>query len=414
MNAQIIAIGDEILQGQTLNTNANFLAKKITDLSFIVEKLCTIGDTRAAIINALDNSVGKVNLILITGGLGPTSDDITKKVLADYFDGELVENAEVLEDVRKFVEARGFELNELNRKQALVPTTCQVIRNPIGTAPTMMFEKNNSIIVSMPGVPFEMRQIFEEKIIPALKKKIEFPTSCIKFVHTLGIPEAMLASKLENFEKTLPDNIKLAYLPSPEGVKIKLLSFGGNQGRLCENIKEQITKLEKTLGNHIFGYNNDTIEKVIARILTESNKTVSTAESCTGGNVGHKLTSIPGSSKYFCGGVISYSNNAKIKTLGVSSETIENYGAVSKQTVLEMAKGAMKLFKTDYSIAISGIAGPDGGSAEKPVGTTWIAIGSKNDIRAFVFKFGTRRDINVRRATATALHLLLNFIHEKK
>ena len=410
MDAQIISIGDEILQGQTLNTNANFLSQKLTNLSFVVKKICTIGDTRTAIINSLDNSIGKVNLVIVTGGLGPTSDDITKKVLAEYFDGELVENSEVLEDVKNFVEARGFELNDLNRKQALVPTTCEVIRNPIGTAPTMLFEKNNTILISMPGVPFEMQQIFDEKVIPTLKKQLEFPTSCIKFVHTLGLPEAMLSAKLSEFENELPNNINLAFLPSPEGIKIKLSSFGGHQGRLCENIKEQISKLEKIIGDNIFGYENDTLEKVLAKALIDNKKTISTAESCTGGLVGHKLISIPGSSEYFCGGVVSYSNNAKIKTLEVNEKTIEKFGAVSKETVIEMAKGTLKLFNTDYAIAVSGIAGPDGGTDEKPVGTTWIAIGSKDDIRAYIFKFGTRRDINVRRAVATAMHLLLNFI----
>ena len=410
MDANIISIGDEILQGQTLNTNANFLSQKLTDLSFIVKKICTIGDNRTAITDALDFSVGKVNLVIMTGGLGPTSDDITKNVLADYFDGELIENPKVLGNVKKFVEARGFELNEQNRKQALVPTTCEVIENPIGTAPAMLFERNNTIVISMPGVPFEMRQIFDEKVIPVLKKRVEFPSSCIKILHTLGIPEAMLSAKLSEFEKELPDNIKLAFLPSPEGIKIKLSSFGGHQKRICDNIETHIMKLKKILKNNIFGYGEDTLEKVLSKILIKNKKTVSTAESCTGGLVGHKLTSISGSSDYFCGGVVSYSNNAKMKTLNVSEKTIDEYGAVSKETVVEMANGVLKLFKTDYAIAVSGIAGPNGGTKDKPIGTTWIAIGSKDDIQAFVFKFGTLRDINVRRASSTALHLLLNYI----
>lgn len=414
MNVQIIAIGDEILQGQTLNTNAKFLAKEMTNHAFSVEKLCTIGDTKDAIFSALDNSVGKYSIILMTGGLGPTSDDITKKVLAEYFDGELIENEEVLADVEKFVKNRGFEINDFNRKQALVPSTCEVIRNPIGTAPTMLFEKNNSIIISMPGVPFEMKQIFTEKVIPNLKSKITFPDSCIKFVQTFGIPESVMAEKLSDFEKELPKNIKIAFLPSPEVLKIKFFSFGEEQKTICANINTQIEKLKTILGKNIFGFDGITLEKAVAEKLIELKKTVSTAESCTGGHIGHKFTSIPGSSEFFCGGVVSYSNRVKIQTLGVKTETIENFGAVSEETVREMAAGALKLLKTDYTIAVSGVAGPGGGSKEKPVGTTWIAVGSKNKILSFMFKFGNRRDINIRRATATALFMLLNFIKEEE
>ncbi len=410
MNAKIIAIGDEILQGQTLNTNAHFLAQRLTELSFRVEQISTVGDLKKAITEELDNSVGKFNLIIFTGGLGPTSDDMTKKVLADYFNGELVENADVLEDVKRFVESRNFTLNENNRKQALVPSTCEVVRNPFGTAPGMIFNKNNSTIISLPGVPFEMKQLFSEKIIPRLNKIFDFHTKCIKFIHTLGLAESILAEKLEEFESQIPANIKMAYLPSPEDIKIRLWAFGGNQKRVCDLTKELIEKLKSILGNYIFGYDDDSLETVLSKLLTEKNKTISLAESCTGGNIGHSITSIAGSSNYFKGGVISYSNEAKINILKVNSQTIEKFGAVSEQTVTEMAKGALDLFNTDYSIAVSGIAGPDGGTNEKPVGTTWIAIASKHEIITNLYKFGTRRDINIRRATATALFNMINFI----
>lgn len=412
MNAKIIAIGDEILQGQTLNTNGNYLAQKLTELSFRVDKMCSIGDNKPAITRALDESIGFYNLVIITGGLGPTSDDITKKVLADYFDGELVEDPIVFSDVKKFVEARGFGLNENNRKQALVPSTCEVIRNPNGTAAGMLFEKNNTTLVSMPGVPFEMKQMYEETLLPALNKHFDFPTKCIKFVHTLGIPESVLAHKLEQFEAEMPDNISLAYLPSPEDIKIRLSAFGGFQKRICEQTNELVIKLEQTLGNHIFGYENDTLEIVLAKTLIEKGKTVATAESCTGGRIGHLLTSISGSSDYFQGGIISYSNEAKINILGVDAETIEKHGAVSEQTVIEMANGARKLLNVDYAVAVSGIAGPLGGTDEKPVGTTWIAVSSAEKTVAKVYKFGTRRDINIRRAAASAMHMLLNFIKQ--
>ncbi len=411
MNAKIIAIGDEILQGQTLNTNAHFLSQKLTELSFRVEKMAVIGDNRIAINRVLNDCVGRYNLVIITGGLGPTSDDITKKVLAEYFDGELVENEDVLNDVKKFIEIRGASLNENNRKQALVPSTCEVIRNNNGTAAGMLFEKNNTVIISMPGVPFEMEQMFSEGVMDALKRHFEFPTKCIKFIHTLGIPEAQLAHKLESFEANLPDNINIAYLPSPEGIKIRLSAFGGHQSRICQQISELVLKLQHTLGNNIFGYDDDTLEIVLGRVLKEKNKTVATAESCTGGHIGHKITSVAGSSEYFQGGVISYSNDAKMNILKVNPQIIETYGAVSEETVREMAMGALNLFGTDYAIAVSGIAGPDGGTEDKPVGTTWIAVASKEQVFAKVYKFGTRRDINVRRATATAMHMLINMIN---
>jgi nicotinamide-nucleotide amidase len=412
MNAKIIAIGDEILQGQTLDTNSNYLAQKLTELSFRVEKILVIGDRKKEIIEALDNSINKYNLIVFTGGLGPTSDDITKKTLTEYFNGELIQNNEVLKDVENFINARGFKLNENNKKQALVPSNCKIVRNPNGTAPGMIFKKNNTTIISMPGVPFEMKQMFEEKIIPEMKKIFDFPTKCIKFVHTLGIPEAQLAEKLANFEKELPNNIKIAYLPSPEDIKIRLWAFGGFQRRLCEIINEKINELHKLLGNAIFGTENDTLETVLAKLLTENKKTLSTAESCTGGNIAHLITSVPGSSNYFKGGIISYSNEVKINNLNINEQTIETFGAVSEQTVSEMVIGAINLFKTDYAIAVSGIAGPTGGSKEKPVGTTWIAVASKNKIITQKFTFGTRRDINIRRASASAIHMLINFIKQ--
>ena len=414
MNAKIIAIGDEVLQGQTLDTNSNFLSQKLTDLSFIVEEIQVIGDIPSQIKRVLDDSIGRFNLILMTGGLGPTSDDRTKQTLTDYFDGELVENKEVLQDVENFVKARNFELNEKNRKQALVPSTAEIIRNPNGTAPGMLFKKNNTVLISMPGVPFEMQQLFEEKVVPELKKYFEFPTKCLKIVQTFGIPEAMLAKRLEEFEKGLPMNIKMAYLPAPEGIKIKLWAFGGFQRRLCEIIDSLIQKLYTLIGDNIFGENQDTLEIVLSKLLKNSGKKISTAESCTGGFIAHKITSIPGSSNYFEGSVVSYSNDSKMNILKVKEQTLIDYGAVSEQTVIEMVKGSLELFKTDFSVAVSGIAGPDGGTDEKPVGTTWIAVGSKDKIIAKKYNFGQRRDINIRRTAATALFNLIKFIEEKE
>lgn len=413
MNAKIIAIGDEILQGQTLDTNSNFLSQKLTDLSFTVEEIQVIGDIPIQIKRALGESIGKFNLILITGGLGPTSDDRTKQTLTEFFGGELVENKEVLEDVVKFLKARNFELNENNRRQALVPTSAEIIHNPNGTAPGMLFKKNNTILISMPGVPFEMQQLFTEKLIPVLKKHFQFPTKCLKIVHTFGIAEAMLAQRLKDFEKEIPPKIKMAYLPSPEGIKIKLWSFTGFQKRMCEITDDLVKKLYTLIGDNIFGEDEDTLELVLAKILRNSGKKISTAESCTGGFIAHKITSVSGSSEYFEGSVVSYSNDAKINLLNVSPQTIEQYGAVSQQTVIEMVKGALDKFNSDYAVAVSGIAGPSGGTDEKPVGTTWIAVGSKDKIIAKKYVFGQRRDINIRRSAATALFNLIKFIENK-
>jgi nicotinamide-nucleotide amidase len=411
MNALIVAIGDELLQGQTLNTNGFFLAKNLTNLSFEVEQIISIADSKSAITEILDNAIEKYNIVMITGGLGPTTDDITKKVLAEYFDGHLIENKEVLNDIKIFAVNRGITfINDLNQKQALVPSTCKVIRNPYGTAPGMLFEKNNTFLISMPGVPFEMEQMFTEKIIPIFNEIFTFPTSCIKFVNTFGIPESALALQLTEFENQLPENIHIAYLPSPEGIKLKLWSFGGHQHSLTKNIDEQIKKLKSIISENIFGYDDDTLEIVLARLLIEKKLTISTAESCTGGSIGKTLTSLAGSSKYFLGGIISYSNDAKINILKVKNETIENQGAVSEQTVIEMSKGALELLKTDISIAVSGIAGPDGATETKPVGTTCIAVAYKNNVFAKTYNFGTRRDINIRRATATALFQAIKFI----
>ena len=412
MNAKIISIGDEILQGQTLNTNANFLAEKLTDLSFFVEKIVTIPDNANQIISELEQSVGRYNLVVTTGGLGPTSDDRTKEVMAEFFDGQLVENQEVLQDVKNFLSSRNMPLNENNRKQALVPDTAEILRNNNGTAPGLLFRKNSTIVIALPGVPFEMRQLFETQVIPTLKKHLDFPTKCLKIVQTFGLVESVLAEKLSDFEKNKPQAIKMAYLPSPEGIKIKFWAFGGFQRRLCEIIDGLITKLHEIIGEYIYGEGDDTLEKVLAKVLTEKKLSLATAESCTGGHISHKITSVAGSSQYFKGGAVVYSNEAKTKILNVSPVIIEKHGAVSKETVIAMVEGALKNFDVDVAIAVSGIAGPTGGTAEKPVGTTWIAVGNKNNIIANVYKFGTRRDINIRRASATALFNLIKFVQK--
>ncbi len=410
MKAEIIAVGNEILQGFTLDTNSNFLAKRLTELSFSVEKITVIQDKRQDIIQALDSSIGHCDLILMTGGLGPTSDDITKEVLAEYFGGQLVENKDVLSDIEKLISSRNLLMNEKNQKQALVPDNCIVVRNKNGTAPAMIFNKNNTYLVSMPGVPFEMKEFFENDILLFIKENINLTPILVKVINVFGIAESVLAEKLTDFEKNLPENIVIAYLPAPEGIRLKLTGKGSNFDDLNTGLDKLAQNLKMIISDNFVGFDDDTIEIVPGKLLKEKKLTVSTAESCTGGLIAHKITSQSGSSEYFKGSIVSYSNEAKINILGVNPRTLEEFGAVSKQTVEEMATGAIRLFKTDYAVAVSGIAGPTGGTETKPVGTTWIAVASKNKVESFEFHFGKLRDINIRRAAANALFKLLNVV----
>ncbi len=413
MKARIVAIGDEILMGQTLDTNSHYLAKKLTELGFDVEMITAIHDDANSIKSRLNDIIGKVDLALFTGGLGPTSDDITKKTLAEFFGMPLIINKEVLQDVKKFLYDRNLELNELNRKQALVPKGARIIRNDIGTAPAMWFEKNNTVIISMPGVPFEMKYLFENKITDLIKQRFDLPLILIRFIHTLGLIEADLAQKLANFEANLPNNIKIAYLPSPEDIKIRLTAVGKDKKYLSSQLDKLVSEIKQRIGEYIFGYDDENISSAIKKLLTGNGKTIAVAESCTGGNIAHLITSTPGSSEYFKGGIVAYSNEIKHKILGVNKETLEKYGAVSRECVIEMAQGVRRLLNTDYAVATSGIAGPTGGSKDKPVGTVWVAVASENQTIAHKFLFGTMREINIRRSSAFALFELYKLIHNE-
>lgn len=413
MNAKIISIGDELLQGITINTNAAFLAEKLTNIGFRVDKISDIADLRLSITNELEESAGKYNLVLITGGLGPTSDDITKKVLCEFFGGEMLENTYVLEDIEKFLQQRNRTMNQSNRLQAQVPTSCKVIRNKFGTAPGMVFYKNNTVFVSMPGVPFEMQQMFMNDIVPFLRIELGIENKPMKIIHLYDIPEAELSEKLTELEKWLPEQIKLAYLPSPEDMKLKLISVACGNERISEIMNKAVEKIEQTVGKYIWGYDEQTMESILGQFLNKKNATISTAESCTGGYLAHRITSVSGSSKYFCGSCVAYSNEIKNKVLGVDNKVIEKYGAVSSQTVEKMAAGALNLFNTDYSIATSGIAGPTGATETKPVGTTFIAVASKQKIVSKQFNFGSLREINIRRTASMGLFMMINFLKNR-
>ncbi|HRW63090.1 MAG TPA: competence/damage-inducible protein A [Bacteroidales bacterium] len=414
MKAEIITIGDEILIGQTIDTNSAWIANEVNLIGIDIIRISSISDKKADIIKALDNIGSDIQLVFITGGLGPTNDDITKYTLAEYFGGKLIQNKEVLEQIEQFVFKRNAQMNERNIKQADVPDNCKVISNRIGTAPGMWFEKNDTIYISMPGVPFEMKEMMSNSIIPELKKKNQDIFIIHKNVLTQGMPESKLAEVLEEWESELPKEIALAYLPSPGIIKLRLTAKGKNKEFLEKLIADVIKKLESIIPELICGYDSDLLEQAIGKVLLTKNKTLSIAESCTGGNIAHLITSVPGSSAYFTGGVVAYSNEIKTRVLDVSVSNIDTYGAVSKQVVEEMAIGVLNKFNTDFAIATSGIAGPDGGTKDKPVGTTWIAVADKTKVISKLFVFGDQRERNIQRASLTALNMLQKLVLGKE
>lgn len=412
MKLDILSIGDELLIGQTLNTNAHWLSKQLNLIGFQIRQHTTVSDEKTAIVTALNDALTNSNVVIITGGLGPTKDDLTLNILTEYFGGNLIMNKDVYHDIEKLITGRGYEMNELNKQQALVPDNAKVLRNKNGTAPGTWFEKDGKIVVSMPGVPYEMKAMTTNTVIPWLKEKFELPAIIHRMVYTQGIPESKLAEMLEDWENSLPPTIKLAYLPSPGRVKLRLSSIGSNRNELEAATNLQIEKVKKIIGNHIFSLTEDELQVVIGELLRKKNATLSTAESCTGGYIAHLITQVAGASDYFKGAVVSYANETKIESLGVNQKDIEQYGAVSKQVVEQMAVGVRNKLKTDYSIATSGIAGPDGGTEEKPVGTVWIAVASKNEVISQVFQFGKDRTINIERSAIAAFGMLRKVIIE--
>jgi nicotinamide-nucleotide amidase len=403
--AQIICIGDELLIGQVVNTNASWLASKLTELGFWVEKIVTVSDKYNDIISSL-KSAKNANLVIVTGGLGPTNDDITKTVLCDYFKTKLSRNKEIENHISSIFSKRNLPITELNLQQADLPESCEVLFNELGTAPGMAFRNSEFLLISLPGVPFEMKNIFENQMVDYLKGHFNLPQIFSQTIMTIGVAESFLADKIRLWENELVNkNLSLAYLPQPGIVRLRITA---NQN--CINGKEQINiainELYKIIPDKIFAVGDIKIEEFIGKLLTEKKQTVATAESCTGGTIAQILTSVSGSSKYFKGSVVAYSNEIKTDILKVNKIDIENYGAVSEQVVLQMAKNIRDIFKTDYSIAISGVAGPDGGTEEKPVGTVWIAVASEKKIIAQKFSFGNDRVRNILRASITSLDML--------
>jgi len=406
MKAQIITIGDELLIGQTVDTNSAWIGAELSKLGFDVFRKISIHDLRTDILDTLAEVTGKSDVVLITGGLGPTSDDITKHTLCEYFGTKLVTDHEVLDMIEDMYRQRNWPMNENNRRQAEVPEACRVLKNAVGTAPGMWFEKDKTTFVSMPGVPHEMIHIMTEHVLPELKKRYSSQTIIHKNIMTYGIGESSLAEILTGFEEALPKEIKLAYLPSFGIIKLRLTATGPDKQQLENIVEQQVRELYNTIPHLIYGEDEESFEAAIGRILIEKGATVCTAESCTGGKIASMLTSIPGSSAYYKGSVIAYENQVKRDLLGVSAVTLDKYGAVSRECVEEMATGARRLLKTGYSVATSGIAGPDGGTKEKPVGTIWIAVSSESGTKAQRFRFGIDRITNINRFSIAALHLL--------
>jgi nicotinamide-nucleotide amidase len=405
-SAEIITIGDEILIGQTVDTNSAWIGTELNMLGIRVNRITSVSDSRNEIISALNESLTRARVVLITGGLGPTSDDITKETLAEYFGARLVMDEGVLANVTERLRRRNLEMNENNRRQAMVPDTCKVLRNLAGTAPGMLFEKQDKIIVSMPGVPHEMKHIMKEHVLPLLAEKLTGMVIVHKNIMTYGIAEAMLAERLETFEKELPADIRLAYLPAFGVIKLRLTASGSDEKKIRSSVREQVEKLHKIIPDVIYGENEVMLEEVIGKILYDNKLTLATAESCTGGKIASLITSVPGSSGWFKGSVVAYDNSIKTGLLGVNTETIRLFGAVSAETAGEMAKGVRRLMGTDYAVAVTGIAGPTGGTAEKPVGTVWIAIDSERGLITERHIFGDDRQINITRSSYGALNLL--------
>jgi len=412
MNCALITVGDEILIGQVTDTNVVWISRQLVGAGVRVGEMVTVPDDASRISRTLDRLIGNYELILMTGGLGPTKDDITKQTLADYFGSQLVTNPETLERITRFFKIRGRQMLESNLRQADVPEACEVLANEQGTAPGMWFEKEGTILVSLPGVPYEMKQLMEDHVLPRLRKRIRIPYTVHRTVMTQGVPESYLAALLRNWEAELPSCVKLAYLPSPGIVRLRLTVHEPCNGEAEQILKVNIDKLLAIIPEHIFGFDDISLEEAMGQLLREKELTVATAESCTGGTVARMITSVPGSSDYFTGSVVAYHNRVKSGILKVDESDIARFGAVSREVAEQMVTGVAQVFGTDCAIATTGIAGPDGGTADKPVGTTWIAVAVGERIYSRKFLFGGSRDRIITQASCSAIQLLRQLILE--
>ena len=412
MLAEIITIGDEILIGQIVDTNSAWMAQKLNDAGIRVKQISSVSDDREHILDALKLAATRADLILMTGGLGPTKDDITKKTLAEYFNVGFHQDTESLENVKRIFARYNAPLLEVNIRQADVLENCLVLQNKNGTAPGMWIEHERKIYVSLPGVPFEMMYLMEENVIPKLISSFKLPAIVHHTILTSGIGESFLSDKIADIEDSLPSHIKLAYLPRLGQVRLRLSAFGNSKDALKEEIDVYSKQITERISEHLIAEVDISLEKTILNFMLSRNLTLSTAESCTGGHIAQLITRHPGCSSVFLGGAVSYSYKLKQIMLGVNEETLLNFGAVSEETVSEMARGAVENYDSDYSIAVSGIAGPDGGTLDKPVGTVWIAVANRKKVIAKKFQFANKRAQNIERSAVNALTMLFKLLKE--
>lgn len=407
MRATIITIGDEILIGQIVDTNTVSIARQLNNIGIRIAEKLSIGDQKAAIVETIDRAVRSSEVVIITGGLGPTKDDITKHTLAEYFGSELVYNEAEGEHVRQLLERRGIPFTELNRGQAMLPKCCTVLHNAHGTAPGMWFDtEGGGVVVSLPGVPFEMEHLMQDIVVPMLKERFELQSIVHRTLITRGIPESILAERIAEWEDALPEYLNLAYLPAPNIVRLRLSAYGVDGGVAEKEISRQFELLNGIIGDNIIGFEGATIEQLVHEILTAKGLKLAVAESCTGGTIASKFTAMAGASQYFMAGVVSYSNEAKRDILGVNMDDIMTHGAVSEQVARQMAEGVRRVAGADYAIATTGIAGPGGGSELKPVGTVWMAVATPEKTIAVMRNSGTDRSQIISRASAYAIEML--------
>ncbi len=405
VKAEIIAIGDELLYGQIMDTNSHWISQELDAVGVRVVRKTTVGDNRIDILTAFEEASKRADLILITGGLGPTQDDLTKPLLAEYFGCDIIEVPEAVAAVSSYFLRRGREMTPLNILQGHLPSCCTYVPNPVGTAPGMWFEQKGCYWMSMPGVPHEMKKLVKDFVLPKLALVFDLPVIYHKLVKTAGIGESWLADLIKDWENALPSHIRLAYLPSLGHVKLRLTAFGTNKEQLQQEVAAQIQAVLPQIEKYVYGYDEETLETAIGKLLKNAGKTLALAESCSGGYVSHLITTVPGSSAYFQGAVVPYHNAFKEQLLGVNSETLTTHGAVSEETVAAMAKGVRSLFHADYGLASSGIAGPDGGTEAKPVGTDWIACAGPEGVETRKLQLTQDRMLNIQLTGVAVLNL---------
>lgn len=410
VRAEIITIGDEILYGQILDTNTQWISLELDKLGIKTVRKSSVGDQKDEIVQILQEAQKRADVVFITGGLGPTKDDLTKKILADFFDCTLAYHTDALQDVTEFFAKRGRELSDLNRDQALLPTKCTFIPNKQGTAPAMWFNELDTIWISMPGVPFEMKAIMETEVLPRLVNHFKLPVIVHQLVKTVGIGESYLSDLIQDWELQLPAHIKLAYLPSLGIVKLRLTGFGDSAENLHQQISAEYAKVMPLIKSYVFGYEKDELADVVGKLLVSKQATLSLAESCTGGYLASQFTQQAGCSAYFLGGVLAYANDVKMNQLGVSAQILNDEGAVSEACIRAMATGVRELNGSEYALATSGIAGPDGGTSEKPVGTIWIALAHPTGVITRKLTLGGTRIQNIHLTSLTAINLLRRFL----